>query len=508
MRIGDLLDRDARLYADEPAVVIVDGPAVTYRQLRARVGGLATALIDRGVTAGDRVVVMAGNSLTPFDAYLACAYAGAAAVPVNTRLAAPEIVHIVEDAAPSFALADPNYVEILASVLDDSIPLIATDSTDYQQMLARAEEPSLASRASASDIALIIYTSGTTGRPKGVCLSQAALTFNAVTMAMVQRFVPTDVFMTMTPLYHAATGTRVVSMIVDGQTHVVLPRFDAGEALAAIERYGVTTTIAVPTQLRRMLDVPDRDRPDLSSLRLLVYGAAPTGLTLIRRAIEELPGGMYQGYGLSEATTNLTGLLPEEHRPDASDELLRSAGRPVPGVTIAIRDEHGSDLAPGEVGELCVRSDKLMAGYWRNPEATAEVLIDGWLRTGDLGRMDEAGYVWIVDRAKDMLISGGVNVYPSEIEAVIREIEGVAEVAVVARPDDEWGEVPVAFVAPTAGRELDVDLLRERCVANLAKLKVPTAFHVVDEFPRTASGKIRKIELRERLTEEGVVDGR
>ncbi|MGE0307229.1 MAG: class I adenylate-forming enzyme family protein, partial [Acidimicrobiia bacterium] len=305
-----------------------------------------------------------------------------------------------------------------------------------------------------------------------------------------------DVFLSMTPIYHAATGTRVSSMLVDGQTHVVLPHFDADEALDVIEKYGVTMTVAVPTQLRRMLDSPRFDPEQLSSLRLVVYGAAPTGLPLIRRAMQVLPCGLYQGYGLTEATTNLTGLLPEDHQPDASDARLSSAGRPVVGVELSIRGEDGKPAAADEPGEICVRADKVMAGYWRNPTATAEAIVAGWLHTGDVGRLGADGYLSIVDRAKDMLISGGVNVYPSEIEAVLRQWPGLTDVAVIGLPDEEWGEVPVAFVSVEAGVDLDEAALKAFCRKRLAGLKVPRAVHVIDEFPRTATGKIRKVELR------------
>jgi acyl-CoA synthetase (AMP-forming)/AMP-acid ligase II len=213
--------------------------------------------------------------------------------------------------------------------------------------------------------------------------------------------------------------------------------------------------------------------------------------------MEELPCGLYQGYGLTEATTNLSGLLPEDHRPDTPDGRLASAGRPVVGVTMSIRDDDGQPVPVGESGEIWVRTDKVMSGYWQKPEATAEALVDGWLRTGDVGRVDGDGYLSIVDRAKDMLISGGVNVYPSEIETVLRGWPGLADVAVVGAPDDEWGEVPVAFVILEPGTSLDEDGLRAWCRERLAGLKVPRTVYPLAEFPRTATGKIRKVELRD-----------
>jgi len=496
MRIVDFLERNCLLYADRTAVTVVGGPSVSYRDLRRRVGSLATSLAARGVRRGDRVIIMAGNSLTPFDTYLACAYLGAAAVPINVRLAPPEIEHLVSDSGPSFGIANEEYATQLCVAVGPSVPVVSTDSDEYQRFITAEELPDLAGLARPDDIALIIYTSGTTGRPKGVCLPQSALASNAVTMSIAQQFQSTDVFLSMTPLYHAATGTRVSSMLVDGQTHVVLPHFDADEALDAIEEYGVSITVAVPTQLRRMLDSPRFDPARLSSLRLVVYGAAPTGIPLIRRAMGVLPCGLYQGYGLSEATTNLTGLLPEDHQLDTLDERLSTAGRPVVGVELSIRDENGVALAADEPGEIWVRTDKVMAGYWGNPAATTEAIVDGWLRTGDIGRLGRDGYLSIVDRVKDMLISGGVNVYPSEIEAVLRQWPGLTDVAVVGRPDDEWGEVPIAFISVEPGMHVDEATVKAFCRERLAGLKVPREVRVIDEFPRTATGKIRKVELR------------
>jgi acyl-CoA synthetase (AMP-forming)/AMP-acid ligase II len=350
VRVVDMLERNAALHPDKPAVIVFGGTQLTYRELRRRAGGLAGSLAARGVGPGDRVVILAGNSTTPFETYLACAYLGAAAVPIGTRLAGPEIEYIVGDADPAAAIADPDHAEALASVVSEGIPLVSTGDAEYAAMLAGEEPEGLDRRAEPDDIALIIYTSGTTGRPKGVCLTQSALSFNAVTMAIAQQFRPDDVFLSMTPIYHAATGTRVSSMLVDAQTHVVLPSFDEEAAIAAIEEHGVTMTIAVPTQLRRILDSPGFAAERLRSLRLLVYGAAPTGLPLIRRAMTELPCGLYQGYGLTEATTNLTGLLPDDHQVDTTDDRLASAGRPVTGVSLSIRDDDGGLVEAGEPG--------------------------------------------------------------------------------------------------------------------------------------------------------------
>ncbi len=498
MRVVDLLERDAALYPERVAVAMVGGPSLTFGELRDRVRRVAGGFRAAGIGRGDRVAVMADNGVVFFDVYLAAAYLGAAAVPINPQLAPGEIEYILKNAEPGLTIADVSSTDRLSDVATAG-PVVEIGTAAYQELLAGAPLAD-EGHSDESDVALIIYTSGTTGRPKGVGLTQRGLAFNGLTMALVQRFRPDDVCLSTTPLYHAAAGTRVSSMLADGQTHVVLGSFSPESFFAAVAEHRVTVSVLVPVQIRRILDHPDFDHADLSSLRLVVYGAASTDGALIRRAHERFGCGLYQAYGLSECVTNLTGLLPEDHdlamagRP----ELLDSCGRVVPGVRVELRDDDGAPTAPDEVGEIWVRSEKVMAGYWRDPDRTAEVLVDGWLRTGDLGRMDRDGYLYIVGRAKDMLISGGINIYPREIEVVLHAHPSIAEAAVVGRPDPEWGERPVAFVELRPGGSLD--RLPDWCRRHLAKVKVPDEFITVDRLPRTATGKIRKVELRERLS--------
>ncbi|MCY3577877.1 MAG: AMP-binding protein [bacterium] len=497
MRIVDLLERDAALYPRRIAVAVDGGPSATFVELRDRVRRLATGLENAGVGPGDRVALIAENGLVFFDVYLAVAYLGAAAVPLNTQLADPELAFILSNAEPSLTVATSEYTERLEA-FGSTGPVIDADGDAYAEMLASEPFTDL-DRAFEDDTALIIYTSGTTGRPKGACLTQRGLAFNGMTMAVVQRFRPDDVYLSTTPLYHVASGTRVCSMLADGQTHVVLRSFSPESFFAAVAEHRVTISILVPAQIRRLLNHPGFEEADLSNLRLIVYGAAPTAGPLIRQAHERFGCGLYQAYGITEGVSNIAGLLPEDHdlamagRP----ELLDSCGRVVPGVRIELHDETGALAAPGEVGEIWVKSEKVMAGYWRDPDQTAEAIVDGWLRTGDLGRFDDDGYLYIVGRSKDMLISGGVNIYPSEIEAVLYDHPAVAEVAVVGRPNPEWGERPVAFVELQPDESLDG--LLDWCRQRLSKIKVPDEFIAVDSFPRTATGKIRKVELREHL---------
>ncbi len=495
MRIVDVLERDAELYPSRIALVVVDGRSVTFAELVDRIHRIAAGLESLGIGRGSRVALMADDGYVFFDVYLAVAYLGATAVPINTRLTDYEIGFVLDDAEPALTIADPEYVDRLAVM--SGVGLVIESGSPAYEKLASSTPLANLEQSSEDDVALIIYTSGTTGRPKGVCLTQRALIFNGLTMAIVQQFQPDDVFLSATPLFHAASGTRVSSMLVDGHTHVVLKKFTTKSFFEAVEKYGVTVTVLVPTQLRQIIDDPEFSNYDLSSLRLIVYGAAPTAGNLIRQIHEKFRCGLYQGYGISECVTNLTGLLPTDHemalrnRPD----LLESCGRVVPGVRIELRNDQGTPVPAGEIGEIWVQTEKVMAGYWRNPAQTAEVIVDGWFRTGDLARCDEDGYLFIVGRAKDMLISGGVNVYPSEIELVLHDHPAVVEASVIGRPDGRWGERPVAFVE--LAQQVDDGELRAWCVERLAAFKVPAEFIVVEGFPRTATGKIRKVDLRE-----------
>ncbi|MGE3621689.1 MAG: class I adenylate-forming enzyme family protein, partial [Acidimicrobiia bacterium] len=440
---------------------------------------------------GDRVALVADAGLVYFDVYLAAAWIGAAVVPVNTRLAGPEGDYIVGHAEPALAVADAAHLDLLPA--GAPFPVVDCGSDAYAEMAAG--DP-VAVDAEDRDVALIIYTSGTTGRPKGVCLTQAALAFNALASGVGQRFVPDDVFLSLTPLYHAACATRVYTMLLDGQCNLVLPRFDEARALRAMEEHGVTSTLVVPVQLRRLVECPSFAATDLSRLRLVMYGAAPTDDGLIERARAAFGKVLHQGYGLSEAVTNLTAFGPEDHELiDERPELLGSCGRVTPGVAIELRDGDGRVVPDGEVGEIWVRTDKVMAGYWRDPAATAETVVDGWLRTGDLARRTADGYFFIAGRAKDMLISGGVNIYPLEIEAVLYEHPSVVDAGVIGVPDERWGEVPAAFVTLRPGAAWDEAEVRAFCEQRLSRIKVPSRFTVIDEFPRTENGKIRKRDL-------------
>ena len=498
--ITDLLERSARLYSERCAVRIVGGPSLTYIQLLQRVAKVAAALERVGVGRGDRVAVMAPGGLAFFDAYLGAAWLGAAAVPFSTRLAPAEIARQLTETQPRAAIVGTEYGEKIAQAAGSDTTLIEHESSEYRRMLSFSD-PAPAT-AQSEDTALIIYTSGTTGDPKGVCLSHRALTFNAFVTAVSQRLNHKDVYLSATPLYHASAGLRVTTMLVDGQCHVVLPSFNPEDAMQAVSKEEVTTTIMVATQLQRILDSPRFD-PDLfRSMRLLLYGAAPTRSNLVERMKASLPCGLYHGYGLTEATAVCAALGPEDHRrTGAVASTGLSIGRPIMGVDMRIRTSEGTDVDPGEVGELLVRTPKLMSGYWKQPHATAQAIQCGWLNTGDLGFQDDRGYWYLSGRRKELIISGGVNIYPPQIENVLAHHPQVADIAVIGLPDHHWGEAVTALIVPRPGPPPTLEDLAEWVGARLATHMKPKRLIMVDNLPRNTSGKIQKHLLRKMHTD-------
>ena len=490
--VPDLLSDAAARFPERTAVLIAGQAPVSYRDLAARVEGFASRLWARGVRPGDRIAVRASNSLVHFDAFLSAARLGAAAVPVGTGLSAAEVGYVLRDARPALGFADEEGAGALAA---GGLDVLVSGSPEYSD--AAASEPAPLPDPDPEGIALIIYTSGTTGRPKGVCLSHRAIIRNAASAARSQEFAARETYLTSTPLYHASAGLRVFTMLRGAHTHVVLSGFTPAAWLEAVEEHRVTSTIAVPTQIGRILDDPGYHPERLASMRLLLYGAAPSTRRQLLRMQDELSCGLYHGYGLTEACTVVTALTATDHRgltgPD--DPRIGSVGRPIPGVEAVVRRPDGTRTGPGEVGEITVRSSKVMSGYWEEPAATEAALRDGWLLTGDLAAVDEDGYVTIAGRSREVIISGGVNVYPAQVERVIAAHPRVAEAAVFGVADEQWGETPAAAVRLHPGPPLDAEDIRTLVAEQMDRRARPGRVVFMEDFPRTPTGKIRKHEL-------------
>jgi fatty-acyl-CoA synthase len=466
-----------------PRRVAIDcaGVETTYAELDERSEHLAVGLLEAGLARGDRVATLTGTSAEHVVVFFACAKAGLVLLPLNIRLAEPELRFQLEDAQPAVLLCSDEHAEAAARLHDRTAPLEALQQTVTRRVDGPRDDDGL----------LLVYTSGTTGTPKGALLTHANCFWTNLSFDRVAGLGGEDTVLQVLPQFHVG-GWNVQPLLAwwKGATVVLEPTFDPARALRLIEEKRVTTMMGVPATYLFMAQEPGFASADLWSLRRAVVGGAPMPEALLEtwheRGVE-----IVQGYGLTEAAPNVLCLPPED-----AARKRGYAGRPYPHVDVALRDpETGRILDGPAVGELVVRGPNVFAGYWRNPEATAEAFADGWLLTGDVAERDEEGDYRIVGRTKDLVISGGENVYPAEIENVLHEHPAVVEAAVVGVPDERWGEVCAAFVvlhSPVA----EVELL-EHCRARLARYKVPKTVRLVEALPRNAMNKVVKSELLE-----------
>lgn len=503
--IGDLLRR--RAFGPDAArtALIFEEHRWTYRELNEAAVRLANGLGDIGVRRGDRVGLLGHNSVEWIVTYFAAAKAGAILVPVSYWSKEQELRHVLADAGARALVAAADFRDLVEAVRGglpelQRVVWIGERARDgdptYAELIAASSEaePDLGLRE--TDGHIILYTSGTTGAPKGALLSHRAHVLHAATWAAETRATREDVYLCTYPLFHTGgTDCGILPPMYAGAAVVVLPRPDAGLILDAVERHRVTAFRAVPTIWKRLLARDDLERRELSSLRRVIAGSDAMPAELIAQIRRRLPQAAYlQNYGLTEAGPVLTYLRPED-----PPSAWGSNGRPHPQAEVRIVDEQDRPVAPGAVGEIVARSEHLMTGYWSQPEKTAEALRGGWLHTGDLGYVDEAGYLWITGRAKDVIITGSEHVYPIEVESVLRLHPGVEEVAVIGVPDPHWGESVVAVVVPAAGAAPTGEELVAFVRARLADFKRPRRVVFTDDLPRTGpTRKVQKAVLRER----------
>ena len=475
----------------------------TWAQLLDRVRRLAAALRASGIGPGDRIAVLDLNHPATVELTLACGQIGAACAVVNFRLAPPEIVYVVADAGARLLLHGPEFAQAVGEIRDkltdvEHVIPIGGDGDGYEAWLA-AHEPDPAHHASAPDDCFLqLYTSGTTGFPKGAMLTHRSMLAHSANVAADADLGPADVLQVAMPLFHVGGMSYALIGLSCGATLRVLRMPDPVAVLDMLEHDGITHTFLVPALLAAMMRVPGVGERTFPTLRGVYYGASPMPLPVLRACLKVFPGRMAQVYGMTEASGVVTALQARDHDDPAVAHRLVSAGTPIQGVEIEIHDPGtGEPVGIGEPGEICVRTEQLMSGYWGRPEATAAAVTpEGWLRTGDGGHIDADGYVYVTDRIKDMIISGGENIYPAEIERVLAEHPAVGDCAVIGVPDERWGEVPKAVVVPAPGATVDVDALLAHCLAHLAPFKVPKSVDVLDELPRNPTGKILKKDLR------------
>ena len=478
-----------------------DRRSLTYATLADRVERLAGAFARLGVGHGDRVAYIGANDIATFEVFFACGRLGALFVPFNIRLAASEIAFLIEDSEPVVLIHAPEMAAVMAQIDPSAlgvrcvVPLDGTGEGSYSALVGGALQ-TVHSDVALSDDAVILYTSGTTGRPKGAVLSHANITFNTMNQLAHADVLSSDVALCMCPLFHA-TGLGQVSLptLFKGGTVVVLPKFDAGTVLSIIERLGIASFSAVPTMLQMLCDHSEFAATDLDSLRYAIYGgsmvAERVAVAWQQRGVEIL-----QGYGMTEAS-------PGVYLAVGSGAAVRPVSIGVPHffTDVAIGADAGPPM-PGAFGELTVRGLNVIRGYWNRPVETEEAFDDGWFRSGDVLRVDDDGWAYVVDRVTDLIISGGENVYPAEVEAAINALPGVTDCAVIAVGDEQWGEVGLAFVVADSG-SWTADSMRGALQATLAAFKIPRYVRFVADLPRTATGKVRKQELRARISEEG-----
>ncbi|MEY9211775.1 AMP-binding protein [Thermobifida halotolerans] len=498
MRYLDLVRGPATRFGQKTAVVEGDR-RITYGELDERVGRLGALFRDSGLRPGDRVALLAANELEYPEIQAACLRSGFALVPLNTRLAERELRFILSDCAPDLLIAgrgeERRAAALAAEVGIAHVLGLGTpeDLPSYDAALRGATADPDADPDDPELPATILYTSGTTGSPKGAVVDRLGFTARVMTNAVELEARADDVHQASLPMFHIAAFLSYAHIAV-GATVVMLPEFAPDAALRVMERERVTTTVLVPTTIAMLLESDLIHKVDLSALRLIVYGGSSIEPGPLRRALERFGCGFHQQYGMTE-TGGQTILRPADHDP-ADTEKLSSGGTEAVGLEVMVVDEEDTPVPRGEVGEVICRGPSVMLRYWNRPEATAEALRGGWFHTGDMGYRDSRGYLHITDRRNDMIITGGENVYPREVEAVLAEHPDIAEVAVVGAPDPKWGQVVTAVLVGQAPPDAELTAwTRER----LAGYKVPRRWERVERLPRNVTGKVLKHQLRARL---------
>ena len=499
---------------DRPAIIF-EGKKFTFSELSERVNRLANALVDLGIEKGERVAILQVNCNQYVEVYYAVARIGAIFVPLNFRAKRDELVYMLNNSEASTLFVGERYLELVNSIRPD-LPLVKhyisiegkqEDMLDYEELLASASDEEVFTDIADEDITMLMYTAGTTGLPKGVPLSH-----NSFSLYVLGNVNPADPeieetnLLTM-PLYHVAGAQAMLAATYGGRSLAIMRQFEVDEWLETVEREKANRAMLVPTMLKRVIDHPDLDKYDLSSLKVITYGAAPMPFEVIRKAIELFPGvNFINAFGQTETASTITTLGPDDHIIEGTEEekekklrrLTSSIGRPMSDVEMKIIDDTGNDLPLGEVGEIVARGPRVMSGYWKDAEKTAKALTkDGWLRTGDMGYIDEEGYFYLAARADDLIIRGGENISPEEVENALYSHPAVEEAAVIGIPDPEWGQQPRAVVVLKKEKTATADELIEYCRERLASFKRPRSVVFVDELPRTSTGKVLKRTLRE-----------
>lgn len=510
--IGKVIAQNARLYPERVAFVC-DERSATFGSFNSRVNRLANALSSAPrLRREERLALLIPTGLELLEAYGACEKLGVIAVPVNTRLSAREITDLLADSEPAGLLYDARIADRVpeqklrpASIrwvgcVTSGLPR-PEDVIDYEDFLARATATEPLATVAPDDVAYIYYTSGTTGRPKGVLQTHRSALSNARRVLLDLEARRDEVTVGSSPLDHIGGRSMSFNYFYRGCTAHLLPKFDPDHFLRVAANERATTLLAVPTTLKMLIDSPARRHADLRAVRSVFYSGAPAAAPVLSAVSDWLGNVLQQVYGMSEAGPAITILRREDHAQaiaQGNEQRLLSCGRPCMDVDVRVVDEAGQELSAGKAGEVLVQSDSLMAGYWRLPELTAQTIQNNWLHTGDVGRWDDEGYLFLVDRKKEMIVSGSENIYPREVENVLYRHPSISEVAVVGVPDEHWGEAVVAIVVTRLGMHVSEKEVIDFCRDNLASYKKPRHVEFVSELPVNSIGKIDKKSLRQR----------
>jgi acyl-CoA synthetase (AMP-forming)/AMP-acid ligase II len=475
---------------------------LTYVQIDERSSRVGAALLQAGLAVGSRVGLLAKNNPEFYEVLFGCSKSGMVLVPLNWRLASAELAVIVTDAELELLLVDVEHESAAREALgDDAGVRIVTFGPMYEEWLSSAPGVDPRTPIGRDDVAVQFYSSGTTGRPKGIMLTHDNFSYSMKMARQGFRMTSESVNMVVAPLFHVGgAGYGLMAFLAGGRT-VIMQDLDPLIVFRAIEKEGITHTFAVPAVIKMLVNSPDVERHDISSLQLISYGGEPMSETLLKTSLVVLGCDFLGVYGMTETAGTVTVLEAADHGEDgARAGLLRSIGQPLPWLELKVADlTTGEETSPGVVGEIWVRSGQNMKGYWKQTDATASTLVsDGWLRTGDGASRDENGYIFLRDRVKDMIISGGENVYPAEVENVLSQHPAVADVAVIGVPHPRWGETVKAIVVLHPDQDSDDNGLKQFAKGRLASYKCPTSVSFVDELPRNGAGKVLKNVLRER----------
>jgi len=502
----------AKKVAGAREAIVCGSTRYTWDEFEQRTDALARGLASLDIQRGDRVAVLMLNCHRYLEIYYACARMGAVIVPLNIRLARQEIVFILNDSECKALIVDKTFAPHATG--RDTFPTVENiiyigdetpaDMFNYEDVVSKGShmQESVDQTMEDDDLAGLYYTGGTTGRSKGVMLSHKNVVSNAIHVLTSTQSTEKDVYLHAAPMFHLADIASTFAVTMVAARHVFIPLFNPELVLQMVQQEHITTTLLVPTMINMVLNHPKVDDYDFSSMRRLTYGASPMPVELLKKGLSKWGTIFAQGYGMTETAPLLTSLDPWDHLPDGTPEQVRrlsSVGREVTDVEVRVVNVNGEDVQPSEIGEIIARGPNIMLGYWRMPEATATAIVDGWMHTGDLATIDEENYIYIVDRAKDMIISGGENVYSVEVENALYSHPAVLEAAVIGVPDEQWGEAVHGVVVLKPGGQVTSEELIAHTHTQIAGYKVPRSIEFLpDALPKSGAGKILKRELREK----------